>query len=179
MFKTLALLAASMTGTTVLLIYLEPVGMRTLLDPDQIQRVVRSAVASADGIATGSWSGIEIVLEREVELGRRDALAATSGGAGYHFWIGDQGEVFSAPDWATQSALPSDGVVRIALAERPAGSSLVQPQWAALQVLLAELRSVLVLDSESDPVTWRLVLSDQAAGDLPLQARLRAEGWLG
>ena len=179
MFKTLALLAVTMTGTTVLLIHLEPAGMSTLLDPGQIQQAVRSAVGGADGIGAGSWSGVEIVLEREVALGRRDALAATSAGAGYHFWIGDHGEVSSAPDWAARSARPAGGVVRIALAERSGGSSSVQPQLAALRMLLGELQSLVAVDQKADALPWWLILSDQAAGDQPLQAYLRSEGWLG
>ncbi len=76
MFKSLALLAISMTGATMLLSRLEPAAALQHPFPGQIQQRVRSAIACAAPMVPEWWSGVEIVLEREVVAYRRDTLAA-------------------------------------------------------------------------------------------------------
>ena len=181
MFKTLAILAVSMTATTVLLTRLEPAASRVLSHrlPEQIRGRVRDAVASADPIAHRSWTSIEIAMEREVAWYHPDTLAAVAGGGDYHFRIIETGAVWPSPAWRDQRSASGGGAVRIVLADRATDAPIPPLQWAALRMLLAELRGL--LGPEAAPAApWRwITLSDEAAGDMALCAHLRSEGLFG
>lgn len=180
-FKTLGLLVVSMTTSTVLLSRLEPAASGTVPSAwhHGLWRVVQSAVASAGPVAPSSWSGVEILLEREVTGLAPDALIALEGTGICHFWIGGTGEVSALRAWSTQRPDMAGGVVRVALAGRNTGSSIPPLQWTALRMLLAELEGVLVPAVPPGSSEWRITLSDEAAGDNALRAHLRSEGLLG
>ena|GEM_PF-7103711 len=180
MFKTLAILAVSMTATTVLLTHLEPAVLRALPYPlpEQIRDCVRDALASADPIVLRSWTGVEITMEREVARYRPDTLTAVAGTGDYHFRITETGAVWPSAVWRDQRSASGGGAVRIVLADRATGPPIPPLQWASLRVLLAELRGLLGLDVAPDaPGRW-VTLSDEAAGDTALCAHLRSEGLL-
>ena len=181
MFKTLAILAVSMTATTVLLINLEPVASRAIPhpNPEQLRQVVHFAVAGMGPIRSDSWRGVEIVLEREVAVYRSDALAAVRAIGEHHFRIGNAGEVSSSPAWREQKPASSSGAVRIVLAEPVPGAPVSPLQYTALRMLLEELKGVFGPSLAADAMAWWVRLSDEAAMDAALGARLRSEGLLG
>lgn len=175
MFKTLAILAVSMTATTVLLTQLEPASSRA--NPHHIQQFVRSAVAGATPIVPDSWAGVEIVLGREVTAYHADALAAVPDAGDYHFRIDGNGDVKSSPTWRQQRPASVDGAIRIALADQRGCTTIAPVQWEALRMLLVELRGgVFEASAGSDAVPWWVMLSDEAADDTVLQAHLRSVG---
>ena len=181
MFKALAILAVSMTATTVLLTHLEPAASQAIASPlpDRIQRFVQSAVASAEPIVAESWSGLDIVSEIEGTVSPCDTLVASSPGREAHFRIGDSGEVWSSCRWLDQTGKSAGRVIRIAMADRKAGSPLSPLQRAALRRLLIELKGLLLPGGTPDAGVWHVTLSDDLARDGVLQDYLRSEGWLG
>ena len=181
MFKVLVALVVSMTTTTVLLSQLEPVASRNTANPptEQIRQVVRSAVASADAVVPDDWKGVEIVLEREVAVPRRDALAAIPDAGDYHFWIEGAGGVSSSPAWRAQRPAPAGQVIRIALADSAQASGIPGAQWTALLMLLNELHGVLEPVGAASATGGWITLSDEAASDATLHEHLRLEGLLG
>ena len=181
MVKALGLLVVSMTATTVLLSRLEPAASHTLAPPfpEETQQSVRSAVASAETIVPNTWSGVEILRELEVTGYRREALTAPEDSGACHFWIGNGGEASASHAWSAQSSGSVGGVIRITLAGREAGSAILPSQWVALRTLLVELKDVLDPIAASGARVWPVTLSDEAARDTTLRARLRSEGLLG
>ncbi len=179
MFKSLVLLAVSMTGTTIVLSQLEPAASPHYPFPAQIQQFVRSAIASAEPIVPESWSGVEIVLEREVVAYRRNTLVAVPDTDNYHFRVGSRGEVSPSVAWREQRSASADGAIRIMLANQKTDSATAQVQWAALRMLLVELRGLLEAGVAPEGMAWQVTLSDQAAGDNALQTHLRSAGLLG
>ncbi|MFH0980260.1 MAG: hypothetical protein V2A79_01810 [Planctomycetota bacterium] len=181
MFKTLALLAVSMTATTVLLGHLEPSASSAGFypSPEHIKQMVRSAVDGTERIVPDTWSGVEIVLEQEVGAYGRDRLAALSDSGSYHFWVGHHGEVWVARAWSEPRPGSAGGTIRVALASSGDGSATSPRQWAALRALLHELGGVVRPGMMSETTPDWLTLSDEATHDETLQARLRSEGLLG
>ncbi|MCP4592405.1 MAG: hypothetical protein GY842_16860 [bacterium] len=181
MFKTLGLLAVSMTGTTVLLARLEPAASAGVpyAFVESARQVVRAAVTGTPHAPYVSWHGVEIVSGLEVAPGVEGQLAAVPQTGTYHFWVGDFGDVSVTRAWSEQRPASGNGGIRIALEAGRSQAGIAPRQWAALRLLLEELRGLLADAEPIDAVAWDLRLSDHAAHDENLLSSLRDAGLLG
>ena len=175
MWKTLGFLVAAMTGTSVLLGWMDP-SPRPVSDapsPSEIERWARLVVGVESGIdlQTGRWDDIEIVPAPGSPAGG-SMLAAGHGSTSYHFHVDRRGRPTRAKRWREQAA--TDGLphtVRIEVAPLAGAQPLSTVQCFCVRALVAALNDALASGGPSLPVrlppAWEDVIDiERAMGEL-------------
>ena len=143
MFRMLTCLALAMTGTAVLLSWMEPSGRGAAeqLAPALAAMEAEQAVAVSAPIALGRWQRVDVVVCREAVSARANVLAAVPQTEQYHFLVQPDGHVLANPSWLDQAPIgDADDVVRVGVCCLDDDSDLSFSQRVALETLVTQLR---------------------------------------
>lgn len=147
----LACLVISMTGTSVLLGWIDPSWSdRGTPTADEIRELAVRAVADDIDVRSPQWRVVEIVQVAEPAPGGI-GLAAVSGGDvdDWHFRIDSSGRPIRLRRWSTQQSSPvSPSAIRIRLEPRYAGAAVDAQQRRSIEALVEAIRSALGANSK-------------------------------
>ena len=159
MFKTLACLAAAMTGTSALLGRINPV--QTLpADParaasdssDDLPNLARAVVQEAGTIRRGQWLAVEVLAGPAATSGAT-LLAARSESETYHFRVDARGRPSSTSAWLSQRVSSKHPTYVAIHVERRADAQRMSPaQWQSVRALVTAVSDAASRDGALLPV---------------------------
>jgi len=144
MFKTLGLLAGTMTLCASFLAWISPpdAEMTVLTRPESARDGAAAAVDALEGVALASWGSVNIASTSDTTAGF-PALSATRGGS-YHFRVSRYGHVHAESPWRRQTPIGPQHRVVVGLSGVEPGQPLPLAQWVGLRALLATLENRLL-----------------------------------
>ncbi len=155
MVKTLAYLVVAMTGTSMLLGWLDPSlpPSAGALSNDVIIHLAREAVTQDVEILGDEWAEVRVGLDARTLSST--LLAAPAGRADWHFLVGVDGRPSRAVTWQSQEQVPgSPHVVHIHVVEAIDGGLVSSAQWLCVRALIASLDRAAGQGGETLPVQF-------------------------
>lgn len=152
MIRTLACLGIAMTGTALLLGWLNPArGLSAVaVTPDEAWSLAWSAVADEVAAPGGAWTAVDVVSDAATSAAM---LAASADSGAWHFEVTREGRPCRGRLWDDQHYLDRfPGVVRIRLPRRWSESEPPTSQVIGLRALLGVLNDALAPSGSSLPV---------------------------
>ena len=154
MFKSIMCLVAAMTGTSVLLGWIDPAPSPTIpvLSAAQIRGLAVKAVSDADFVRHDQWRSVEVLAVSAIPARSRRLAAATTR-TDHHFRVDVNGRPSSTHAWIRQlaSATPPTAVA-IQVVRRGQNQPMTPPQWNCVRELIIELSDRLGSDNPQLPV---------------------------
>lgn len=145
MLRTLGVLVVSMTGTAVLLGWVDPApeNSESAVSIDELVSAAHAAVTDDTTPITGRWAGVEL-LSYEAPAGPDRLLAARARADEVHFTVDQYGRCEASALWRGQALCP-DGHpdIRIRIAQLGDSEPMSTTQWTAVRALVGALTSVL------------------------------------
>lgn len=152
MFRTLACLGGAMTGTALLLGWLNPArGLSTMpLTPDEAWSLAWSAVADELAAPGAAWTAVDVVADAAPAAA---LLAAAADDGAWHFEVTRDGRPCRGRLWGNQHSLDRyPGVVRIRLPQTWSETDPPPSQIVGLRALLGVLHDWLAPSGSTLPV---------------------------
>lgn len=184
MWKTLTFLMIAMTGTAMLLSWIDPselVAERASV-PADVSRYVQSVVSQRIKVVPERWQEIEIASAAASPF-VGSLLAAPTGIAQHHFYIETDGQLTRTSVWESQRYAPrAPRVVRVAVVRRRGNTGMSSQQLISVRELLETLQSQIRGGRRTLPVRlgphWQHVydIADSAATE-PTDSRLSASAF--
>ncbi len=151
MIRTLGCLGGAMTGTALLLGWLNPAqGVPAALTPDEAWSLAWSAVADEVAAPGGPWTAVDVVSDAASSAA---LLVAAADDGQWHFEVTREGRPCRGRLWGDQHYLDRfPGIVRIRLPQRWSESEPPTSQVIGLRALLGVLNDALAPSGSSLPV---------------------------
>ncbi len=158
MYKTLACLAAAMTGTSILLGWMDPSKLPSAEPPTPLEISLWTDLAvgrpSSTGNRDGRWQAIEVV-GTPAPAWEGAMLAARGAGASYHFFVDRQGRPSRSKLWHEQEDVADNPrTVRISVAPNGGDAAASAAQRLCIEGLLEALGSTLAGGENQLPVQF-------------------------
>jgi len=170
MFKTLGVLAGTMTACAMFLAWIAPpdADVTILTRPEPVRDGAAAAVDTLEDATLAPWRSVDITSASGSPMPGVAALSATRSGS-FHFRVSRYGHVHAESPWRRQVRLGPRHRVVIGLSGIEQGEPLPLAQWVGLRTLLATLENRLLPPNERIAVTIESLIaqeSPQLAQDL-------------